>query len=143
MNVFFDTSSLTKLYHQEDDTNKLLNFLNANPGFGIYISELTTVEIYSAIFKKVRMGHLVLPEAEMFLSLVDKDFKNFNIIEIDTLLLKQAQRLVAKYGTRGLRTLDAIQLASAISQKQIIHLALTGDILLKQLLIAENFNCDF
>ena len=143
MNIFFDTSSLFKLYHEEEGTDQLLDFLNNNPGYKIYLSELTLVEIYSAILKKVRIGHLSLAQAKIFFAVLDSDFKKFLFVSIDSPLIKNSQQLVVKYGAKGLRSLDAIQLASAINIKSLIDLALTGDMLLKQFLIDEGINCDF
>lgn len=143
MNIFFDTSSFSKLYHIEEGTKELLDFLNKNPDYKIYLSELTKVEIYSAILKKVRIGHLTLTQAEFFLAVIDSDFKRAHFISVDSLLLNESQKLVVKYGLRGLRSLDAIQLASAINIKSSIDIALTGDILLKQFLVEEGINCNF
>lgn len=103
MNIFFDTSSLISLYHIEKDTEKLLFFLDKNPGHKIFLSEITLVESYSAILKKVRI----------------------------------------KYGVRGLRTMDAIQPASAIFVKNTIDSVLTGDMLLKQFFAEKGFKCEF
>jgi hypothetical protein len=50
---------------------------------------------------------------------------------------------LVRYGLKGLRSLDAIQLASVISVKANIDLALTGDITLKQILTEEGFNCEY
>ncbi len=143
MNIFFDTSSLFKLYHDEGDTKQLLEFLNKTPDYKIYLSELTLVEIYSAIMKKVRIGHLSLSEAERFLAVIDDDAKYFNFVQINTPLLNAAQKLVVKYGVNGLRSLDAIQLASAISIKSNLDITLTGDVLLKRFLSIEGLNCEF
>jgi uncharacterized protein len=143
VNIFFDTSTLVKLYHKEGDTKKYLDFLTKNPDYEIYLSELALVEIYSAIMKKVRIKHLSLTQAEHFLAVIDDDVKDFHFVQINVPLLNIAQKLVVKYGVQGLRSLDAIQLASAISIKSNLDVALTGDILLKQLLSKEGLNCDF
>jgi predicted nucleic acid-binding protein len=143
VNVFFDTSSLFKLYHEEDGTERLLEFLNKNPEYKIFISQLTLVEMYSALLKKVRIGHLSLDETKAFLTVLDKDLKKFVLVPIDSSLIAKAQQLVIKHGLKGLRSLDAIQLASAISIKSLVDIAFTGDILLKQFFIEEGINCNF
>jgi len=143
VNIFFDTSSLISLYHQEKETNKILGFLADNPGYNIYLSELTLVESYSAILKKVRIQHLTLAEAKKFLRVLDNDFKRFSFIPLDLSVLTSSQQLLVRYGLKGLRSLDAIQLASVISVKANIDLALTGDITLKQILTEEGFNCEY
>ncbi|HEY4197936.1 MAG TPA: type II toxin-antitoxin system VapC family toxin [Mucilaginibacter sp.] len=143
MNIFFDTSSLFKLYHEEEDTAKLLNFLNVHPDNKIFISQLTLVEMYSALLKKVRIGHLSSSDMKAFLVVLGIDLKKFPLVQIDSSLIAKAQELVIKYGLSGLHSLDAIQLASAISIKSLIDVAFTGDILLKRFFTEEGINCDF
>lgn len=142
MNIFFDTSSLFKLYHKEAGTDILLEFLDKTPNYNIYLSELTLVEIYSAILKKVRMGHLSKEESQRFLALIDRDIKEYLFVPLNLSILHQSQQLILDYGLKGLRSLDAIQLASAITVKSSIDLVLTGDNTLKSIFIAERFNCD-
>ena len=143
MNIFFDTSSLFKLYHEEEGTAKLLDFLNTNPDNKIFISQLTLVEMYSALLKKVRIGHLSLSEMKAFLVVLDNDLRKFSLVQIDSAVIAKAQELIIKYGLNGLRSLDAIQLASAISIKSLVDVAFTGDILLKRFFTEEGINCDF
>lgn len=142
MNIFFDTSSLFKLYHKEADTAILLKFLDKNPDFNIYLSELTLVEMYSAILKKVRMGHLSTEESQRFLAVIDKDIKEYLFVPLNLSILHQSQQLILDHGLKGLRSLDAIQLASAITVRSSIDLVLTGDNALKSIFIDEQFNCD-
>ncbi|MCI0513025.1 hypothetical protein L0128_07440 [candidate division KSB1 bacterium] len=52
-------------------------------------------------------------------------------------LIESAQELLMKYGSKGLRTLDALQLASALTLKFQDSVFLTADELLKALLIEE------
>lgn len=40
MKVFFDTSSLFKLYHRESGTDELITFLQDNKIEAIYLSEI-------------------------------------------------------------------------------------------------------
>jgi predicted nucleic acid-binding protein len=143
VNIFFDTSSFFKLYHQEIGTEQLLNFLNQNPDHKIFISQLTLVEMYSALSKKVRIGHLSSEQMKNFLIVLDSDFKKCTIVNIDSSVIEKAQQLVIQFGLKGLRSLDAIQLASAIKIKSLVDVALTGDNLLKKMLIEEGINCDF
>ncbi len=99
--------------------------------------------MYSALSKKVRIGHLSSEQMENFLVVLDNDFKKCTIVNIDSSVIKKAQQLVVQFGLKGLRSLDAIQLASAIKIKSLVDIALTGDNLLKQMLIEEGINCDF
>jgi uncharacterized protein len=142
VNIFFDTSSLISLYHEEKETAKLLSFLASNRGYKVFLSEITIVEAYSAILKKVRIQHLSFNEAETFLKVLEGDFKQFSFIKLDASILHTSQSLLLKYVNDGLRSLDAIQLASAINIKSSIDKVLTGDIKLKQILAKEGFDCD-
>ena len=59
MKVYMDTSSLLKLYHAEDGTDELDNFLEDHLIEGIFLSEISKIEFDSAVWKKVRMKELV------------------------------------------------------------------------------------
>jgi|GEM_PF-516173 predicted nucleic acid-binding protein len=143
MNIFFDTSSFSKLYHEEEGTKELLDFLSKNPNYKIYLAEITMVEIYSAILKKVRIGHLSMTQAQNFLLVINDDFKRCHFIPTDTQLLIEAQNLIVKYGIKGLRSLDAIQLASTTKMKSSLDFALTGDFLLRKFLTEEGIDSEF
>ena len=54
MNVFFDTSSLFKLYHRESGTEELMNLFNEIGIEVIYLAEITKVEFSSVVWKKCR-----------------------------------------------------------------------------------------
>lgn len=66
------------------------------------------------------------------------DEKNYHFILINSEIINESQRLIAKYGIDGLRALDAIQLASACSISKNIDFALTADKLLNKFFVAEN-----
>lgn len=88
------------------------------------------------------MGHLSKEESQRFLALIDRDIKEYLFVPLNLSILHQSQQLILDYGLKGLRSLDAIQLASAITVKSSIDLVLTGDNTLKSIFIAERFNCD-
>lgn len=58
-------------------------------------------------------------------------------INTDSLIIAHAGRLVSKYGLEGLRTLDNIQLATAVSLKKQVDVFFTSDNLLQSFFIAE------
>lgn len=102
MNIFFDTSSLFKLYHEEAGTDRLILFLEENPDYKIFISQLTFVEIYSALLKKVRIGHLRKSQMEKFLGVIDSDLKKVTAIPVDLSIINSAKNLVIRFGAQGL-----------------------------------------
>jgi hypothetical protein len=55
-------------------------------------------------------------------------------------IIGNSQKLISKYGLSGLRTLDAIQLSSAVSIKHLINGAVSADKLLNDFLKAEGIN---
>lgn len=138
MNAFLDTSSLLKLYHHELGTEELIAKLASGIEI-IYLSELAILEFRSAIWKKARMREIDTETADRMIICFHQDFAKFQWIEINNHIIQQAQHLLMKYGLAGLRTLDAIQLACALTLKgQAIFL--TADKLLESFLQSEGVN---
>ena len=117
MKVFLDTSSLLKLYHHEVGTEKLLNILSQGVE-EIYLSELAILEFHSAIWKKVRTSKIEVVTAKAVITCFQTDYTQFRWIQLDSKVIQLGRELLMKYGTTGLRTLDAIQLASALALKE-------------------------
>ena len=114
MKIFLDTSSLFKLYHQEEGTEELENLFSQTKITHIYLSELAKVEFTSTIWKKVRTKEITTEQAKITLELFENDLAKYNFVATDSLILEQARNLVTKYGIEGLRTLDGIQLSTCI-----------------------------
>jgi len=100
---------------------------------GVFISEITSVEFISAVFKRVRMMELSMSDAEQIINLFDNDLKKYTIVPVNSATLETAKLLVLKYGQDGLRTLDALQFASAIEVKNLVIRYFTADKLLLSL----------
>lgn len=115
MKAFLDTSSLLKLYHQESDTDILSAALADVES--IYLSELARLEFRSAVWKKVRTKEIDSEIAQAIVSYFEEDYPKFHWIKLDAAIINQAVSLLNQYGITGLRTLDAIQLSSALSLK--------------------------
>jgi len=114
MNVyFFDTSALLKRYHSELGTEIVDAAFEEKDATRI-ISDLSVIEFYSALTKKVRTREI--PEASFrgAVNLLAQDFQN-RVIEITSVSdddKRSAVILLEKYGiSQNLRTLDALQLA--------------------------------
>ncbi|MCI0681310.1 MAG: type II toxin-antitoxin system VapC family toxin [Gemmataceae bacterium] len=114
---FFDTSAVAKHYHAETGTAKvdaLFALLNATQ----VISRLSVVEFHSVFAKKVRIGEL---NAASFHKLTrrfrgDVAARRLRVVRLTAAHFQSAERLIRRIGlTNGLRTLDALQLAVAIS----------------------------
>lgn len=140
MKLFFDTSALFKLYQKEEGTDELMEFLRKNPVNAIYLSEITGIEFSSAVWKKCRKREISENIAETLIEKFDKDSAKFRFVPQNFTLRKSAKELIAKYWSYGLRTLDSIQLASALSIKKDINFFLTSDKLLANVAIQEGMN---
>ena len=142
MKIFLDTSSLFKLYHREADTAELERNLSAITITSIYLSEIAKVEFTSTIWKKVRTKEISELEARTTLNLFELDFVKYNFATTDSIIIERARLLISKYGMQGLRTLDSIQLSTAISLFQQVDIFFTADKLLNSLFIAERLPTD-
>lgn len=66
------------------------------------------------------------------------DFDKFQWVALQPGIIESAKKLLMKHGSKGLRTLDSLQLASALTLKEDDCMFLTSDALLKSLMIEEN-----
>ena len=140
MTIFLDTSSLLKLYQQESGTKELVHFLANNEITSILLSEITKIEFSSAVWKKVRTKELSPKDARNLLSLFKTDSNRYRFLKTDRNLIEKANQLISKYGMKGLRTLDSIQLASGVMHIDRIDLVCTDDKLLNELFNVEGFS---
>ncbi len=121
---FFDTSALVKLYHHEEWTDTLDRMIEAENPI-IVISDIGIVEMVSALLKKTRMNLLDKQTCDNVIAEFEKDIDKFEVIEADTVIKNSAGQLLKDFGTIfGLKTLDALQLASALSASEISKLDL-------------------
>jgi hypothetical protein len=74
--------------------------------------------------------------------LFEVDFPKYSFIGTDSIIIEQARLLNTKYGIQGLRTLDSIQLSTAISLSQQADGFFTADNLLKSLFAAEGLRTE-
>lgn len=138
MKIFLDTSSLLKLYHYEQGTEMLDKLFDDFAVSKVYLSEIAKVEFDSAIWKKVRTGELIQEEARSLIDSFELDYDKYNFIELDSEIVNNAKNLILKHGIKGLRTLDSIQLSSALKVKSELSLFVTADDLLRHLAETEN-----
>lgn len=131
MIAFFDTSVIVKLYYHETDSENYLSKINNCTA--IYLSEIAKIEFLSAVWKKVRMGDIDESTCKIIVECFENDFDKFEWIPVDASLMQRAAQLLNKYGSVGLRTLDSLQLASALKLKGKINECYTTDNLLNEL----------
>ena len=138
MKLFLDTSTLIKLYFKEEDTFELDKLFSTYSITKIYLSEISKVEFFSAIYKKVRTKNLTLKNANDIITAFVSDEEKYRFIPINEDIINSSQKLIEKYGVSGLRTLDALRLAAVCSISHIVDIALSNDKLLNSFLEAEN-----
>ncbi|MEW5802470.1 MAG: type II toxin-antitoxin system VapC family toxin [bacterium] len=139
MRAFLDTSSLLKLYHHEIGSDAIEDALLSDVE-EIFLSDIAILEFRSAIWKKVRKGEINEKVAIEVISYFQDDYHNFQWIKIQFETLEAASKLLMKYGHKGLRTLDSLQLASALTLKNDECIFLTSDNLLKSLFKEESLH---
>jgi predicted nucleic acid-binding protein len=114
---FLDTSALAKLYHEEVGSQYVERLL-ASPEQDVVVSRLSLVEMESALAIKVRTRELDAEGRELARRRLRADLAQGRLRlgpPINERHYRKARGLVAQYGAeRGLRTLDAIQLAVAL-----------------------------
>ncbi len=122
MNAYLDTCAVVKLYHQEAGSEDLLAFLNVHAADLILtISDITRTEFHSAFPRRVRMQEIDVSSAYRMFDAFDRDLHMFNQISVDEKVKSMATVLLDNIAhKRGLRTLDAFQLAAALFCHQIV-----------------------
>ena len=122
MNLFLDTSALVKLYHEEAGTENLSEFLyRYADNLVITISDLSLTELHSAFLRRVRTGEIEQSVADEIFKGFDADAKMLNIVETDHVIKIFSVRILDVFGGKmSFRTLDAIQLSTAIISHQTV-----------------------
>lgn len=111
--VYLDTSALIPIYREEKSTGTILGPIK--PDDELIISELNKIEFKSALCRTVRLREISNEAAHQRIMLFEADLKNFRIQQISSETLQLSANLLDKYSVQnGLRSLDAIHLASAI-----------------------------
>lgn len=118
--LFFDTSALAKRYITETGTTWVRNTVSLKSGNTIIISELCQMELISLLARKLREGNVTLID----FNLLKNDFlihceQQYRIIPIVKMVQRYTQQLLIKH---PLRTLDAIQLASAVRASRLMKI---------------------
>ena len=112
MRLFLDTSALAKLFVPEAGTDEM-NAMMAQDGLEIWISALAPLEFHSLAWRRHREGRLEAARVAVLLDTLDEQVHEWRTIGLTPSVLQGARELLADHaGQHGLRTLDALQLAS-------------------------------
>ncbi len=115
-NLYLDTSALIKIYIDEADSLMLRSKI---VGHNLWIGQIGILEFYSAVFKKERTKSITKFEADLIIESFKFDIGKFKIIHLSSDVLQVSLKLIQKYRVDGLRTLDSLQIASALSNTEI------------------------
>jgi len=137
---FFDTSALLKVYHPEAGTHRV-EAIFQNTANRLIISRLAAVEIESAFSKKIRAGVISADERRRISAKFYLDFvSRLKVVAMDDIHFALASKLILSYGAeKGLRTLDALQLAvaSELRRAGLIDFLVSADSALANVAYAE------
>jgi uncharacterized protein len=137
MRLFLDTSTLCKLYHNEVGTSDLEAIFSNHQITHIFLAEITKIEFTSTFWKKVRTREITEVAAKVTIELFESDFAKYTFVATNTPVIELARILTSKYGTEGLRTLDSLQLSTAITLSKDADVFLTADMQLKSFMQKE------
>lgn len=107
--AYFDTSVLVKRYIKEEGSTVARRLLQR---YRLLSSAITPVEVLSALSRRRTAGELTPRDFLAIRSRLHKDRYYWELVEVGAIILSQAEDLVQK---TGLRTLDAVHFASALS----------------------------
>ena len=79
------------------------------------------------------MKDLDMMQAKRIIGLFENDADKYLIVPLSKTILDNSKLLISKHGVDGLRTLDAIQLASVVSVKNLTSKYFSSDKLLPAL----------
>jgi len=131
--AFFDTSALVKHYHLERGSSVVNELMET---YIVAISELAIVEMTSALMRRHLSGELRRSNLEWALERFYSDLENYVVVPISSETISLATSLVIKH---GLKTLDSLQLASALRIKAEARVFVTFDEKLKKAAEKEGF----
>lgn len=115
---FVDTSALCKRYVFETGSHWVINLTEPRNEHTIVMSQLTLIEVVASLARRQREGAI---DPTFFVELQNQFLlhakKQYTVITLGMKIITLARQLVAKH---PLRTLDSLQLASALlAQKQV------------------------
>ena len=115
---FLDTSALVKRYVPERGSNWIQSITDGAANNDLTISQITWVELHSALSRRQREGSMSAGELDILLQKFRNEFDTkYRIIEVDQALIESACQLVVQY---PLRAYDSVQLASGLYVKALL-----------------------
>lgn len=116
MKLYLDTSGLVKLYVVEEGS-EIVKGLVRDAELAA-TSALAYVEARAAFARRHREGGLAKAEYRRVVKALDADWPRFLRVQVVEPLIREAARIIDKY---GLRAYDAIHLASALDLRRALQ----------------------
>lgn len=116
--AYFDTSVLVKRYIKEEGSTTARRLLQR---YRFLSSVVAPIEVLSALSRRRTAGELTQRDFLAIRSRLHKDRAYWELVEVGALVLSHAEELVQK---TGLRTLDALHVASALTFQSASGLAI-------------------
>lgn len=107
--AYFDTSVLVKRYVKEQGSAATQRLLQQ---YRFLSSAVAPVEVLSVVSRRCMVGELTQRDFVAIRSRLRKDRSYWEFVEVSEIVLNHAEELAQK---TGLRTLDALHLASALT----------------------------
>jgi len=127
MNIFLDTSALVKFYHEEEGTASITALI-LDCRDDIFISELAKLEVISSFGRRFRSKELDEDDYQEAVEVFREDLQRYKVVPLTYLVLKKAELILLDLApTTGLRTLDALHLATYILGNSADSLFVAGD----------------
>ena len=127
MNIFLDTSALVKFYHEEEGTASVTNLILDCSG-DIYISELAKLEVISSFCRRFRSKEIDEGAYKEAVWAFQEDLQRYKLVPLTCQVLNKAELFLLELApTIGLRTLDALHLATFKSGNLPDNLFVAGD----------------
>lgn len=111
MSYYFDTSALVKIYHTEPGSATVQPIYRGTEE--IFISELAKIECLSTVSRKYREGEITQDVLLAVITKFETDLQHrYTVLRFSLLVINEAWDLLRRHAeTRGLKTLDSLQLA--------------------------------
>jgi len=113
MILYLDTSSLVKLYVEEDGSTKVDDLVKSSEVAATSI--VAYAEARAAFSRRYREKAFTKAEHSRIKTFFDKDWRDFLVLDITDEMIRRAGDLAEKHALRGF---DAIHLASALTLQQ-------------------------
>lgn len=118
---FVDTSALAKRYVNKPGTRWVRSWTRYEAQNSILIAELTSLEIFALLARREILGDISPSSAnrrrQAFLYHASQDY---DVIQVNSSIFIESRDLVTKHASLWLRSLDAIQLACALTARRAI-----------------------